>query len=129
MKRTFLIITTILYSQLSHTQILTDSLIVVEPTPSDLEFTVEQSDIQNEKIPRREVSSSGDTVFIREIVYDTIYMSSPTENLEIEDRHDFGHFEDSKPERNRRESNIKTLAGQSETVAVLLSFNGYYYNT
>ena len=98
MKRIFLTTIVIFCAQLGFSQILFDSLIVEEPILEDLNLNEIQADTLQEVIPLREISTSGDTVFIKEIVYDTIYMSTPLEtiepletvdeNLEIEDNND-----------------------------------------
>ncbi|MDA0195974.1 MAG: hypothetical protein O2887_13500 [Bacteroidetes bacterium] len=116
MKKTTLAILTMLLAPLGFSQILTDSLIVEEPLMEDLQLNQFQDSIQN-PASLQEVSMSSDTVIIKEIVYDTIYMSTPIQTLEdFEDEDNDINPEDYDVHYYRkhwRGSEIKTLSGKT----------------
>ena len=106
MKRTTLFATAFLSIQFVFAQKI-DSLQVEEPQLESIESDVLPLDSLTAIEIAGEFATALDTIYIREVVYDTVYMSSPNENVEIQaenvDIH--SHY---KP---RKEPEIKTLAG------------------
>ena len=84
--------------QIEAPEVITDEIVVQTDTLelNEIEQSIEQTAL-----------TVGDTVFIREVVYDTVYMSTPNESVEIQAETVDIHPH-SKP---RKKSEIKTISG------------------
>lgn len=106
MKRTTLLVTAFLTMQVAFAQEI-DSLQVEEPQIEVIEADGLALDSLSQIEMIDESIATSDTVYIREVVYDTVYMSTPSESVEIQAENVDIHS-DFKP---RKKPEIRTLAG------------------
>ena len=94
------IVTNSTYAQEADSVQIEPQIEIIEPQESVLPDSTGINEVT-------ESTFSQDTVFIREVVYDTVFMSTPGENIEIQAQ-DVNIRSEHKPRRN---SEIKTLSG------------------